>query len=109
MEPQTGSYKPDERRGRIQLDPRKISIAGEIAIALVSSHPQPIVHRLQRQLNVFGRLQLDHNQPAAPRDPKEIENSTIPHSERGYLRIQEARIELGIQTRGVFAENRLQP
>jgi hypothetical protein len=85
VESQSWRNQPYHRRFRIQFDARKIPVALKIAFALMASHSQPIIDSLNRQLNIFGCFQLDHNQAPMLCDAEQIDYAAVSRSERGNL------------------------
>ena len=103
MEPQSGSDEPDQRRLRIEFDPGKIAVALEIPFALMPAHAQPVIHRLHRQLDIFRSFQFDHHEASSPRHTQQVEYAAIARGQRRNLRIEMARIELGVEAGGILA------
>ena len=56
MESQGGRDEIDERRGLLQSDPVKITIASDLSALQQPANTQPIVRRLQRQMDVLAGL-----------------------------------------------------
>src|SRR5271156_6688112 len=75
----------------------------------MAPHPQPIIDSLNRQLNIFGCFQPDHNQTPTLGDAEQIDHTAIPRSQRGNLRIQVLGIQMGIKSGGILQDERLQP
>ena len=109
MKAQTRRDEPHEWRIGTQLDSREIAESLKISLALVPSDAQPIIHRLQRQLNIFRRLQLDYHEPSAVGHAEQIQHAAIPGRQRRSLRVKMARVELSVELRWVFANDRFQP
>jgi len=64
--------QPNQGWLRIQVDSGKVAVALEVTLALMAADPQPVIHGLNRQLNVIRRLQLDYHKPAAASDAEQI-------------------------------------
>ena len=56
MESQGGRDEIDERRGLLQSDPVKITIASDLSALQLPANTQPIVRRLQRLMDVLAGL-----------------------------------------------------
>ena len=73
MKAQRRRDQKQQRRARVERDAREISVARKILLRVVPAHPQPIIHRLQHQLQILAGLQFDHRQTPArasrPADP----------------------------------------
>jgi hypothetical protein len=101
--------KPQERRLRTELDTRDVPVALEIPFPLVPPDAQPVIRRLHGHLHVFGSFQFDHHEAALSRDAEQIEHTAVAGRKCGQLRIEKTRIEAGVEARGIFQEQGLQP
>src|ERR1700677_3224581 len=93
----------------IQFDAREIPVTLKIAFTLMTPHSQPIIDSLNRQLNIFGCFQLDHNQPSMLCDAEQIDYAAVSRSERGDLRIQVFGNQMRIKSGGILQDQSLQP
>ena len=109
METQSGSYEIDERRRGLQLDARKIAVTCEIALLEMAADAQPIIRGLQGQMKIFVRFQFENGEMAGARDAEEIEDAVFSPGIGENLRVNEPRIERGVDARNVGANQGFEP
>lgn len=109
MKTKAGRNKPQERWLRAELDTREIAVALKISFLLVAPDTQPVVRGLHGHLHIFGSFQFDHHEATLARDAEQIEHPAVAGRKRGQLRIEKTRIEAGVEARGIFEEQGLQP
>ncbi len=69
----------------------------------------PVSGSLKSQVNVLSRFQFQNRHAPASCDAEQIENAMLAAGVGKDLRINKARIELGIDPRNVLADERFQP
>src|SRR5207245_3149928 len=109
MESQRGSDQIDERRGLQQRQARKVAVARDLAILLLAANAQPIIGRLQRQMNVLAGFQLNNRQPPSTRHGEKIENAVFSTRVCKDLGIDKTLIEHGVNAGNIFADYGFQP
>src|SRR5277367_2066238 len=109
MKSQRRSYEINEWRCSLQFDSRKISVASKIAFLEVSAYAQPIAGCLQWEMDVLAGFEFENGEPSGARHGEEIENAMLAAGVREYLRIDEARVESGIDARHIFADLGFKP
>src|SRR6266849_57459 len=109
MESQRRRHEIDKRGSLLQFNPRKIAVACDLAALQLSTHAQPIIRSLQRQMNVLAGFQLNDRQPAATRHREQVENAVLAPGIGQNLRVDEPLIEQGIDARYVLANEGFQP
>src|SRR5271166_390005 len=68
MKTQCRSDEINQWRRVLELDAGKISVTVKIALLGVTFYSQPIVRRLERQVNVLAGFQLDDSETTGARD-----------------------------------------
>src|SRR5271170_1500596 len=109
METQLRGDQVYERRHPLQFDAGEISVARKIALLQMTPDAQPIVRRLQRQMNMLGRFQLENRQAAFARNRKHVEDAMLAAAIGEDLRVDKMRIERGVDARYLFANQGLEP
>jgi len=85
MKLKCGSDQPNQRRPGIDFDSFEIAAALKVSRSLMGANSQPIIHRLNRHLNILRGFQFDHHEPALARNSKKIQNPAISRRKRGNL------------------------
>jgi hypothetical protein len=93
----------------LQLYAGKISVARQIAPLEVMPHMTPVSGGLYRQVNVLGRFQFQNGQAPASCDAEQIENAMFAAGVGKDLRVDKACVELCINSRNIFADDRFKP
>src|SRR6266849_5941023 len=109
MESQRRRHEIDKRGSLLQFNPRKIAVACDLAALQLSTHAQPIIRSLQRQMDVLAGFQFNDRQPAGTRHREQVENSVLAPGIGKNLRVDEPLIEQGIDARDVLANEGFQP
>src|ERR1700690_3383728 len=76
---------------------------------MVPGYPRPVVQALQRQVDVFVSLQLDHRQPAFARGREYIDHGAVRSGKCGYLGIQAGSIKTLVHFGYILDHQRFQP
>lgn len=105
MKAQTRSNQPHKRRIGLKLDFRKIAVTTKISFDEVAANAQPVIDSLQRQVQIFGRLQLDDDQAPLARHSQKINHAALARCQRRNLRIKIPRIETRIEPRRIRANH----
>src|SRR5262249_10269195 len=109
MKAQGWRHQIDKRSSRLQLDAVEVAVSLKISLVQMPSNAQPVVRRLQRQMQRLCCLQLDNCQPARACDAEHVENSLLVPRPREHLGINESWIERRIDPRNVLAHEGFQP
>src|SRR6267154_5033151 len=109
MKTQRRGHQINYRGSCLQLYAGKISIAREITPLQVVPHMPPVSGSLKSQVNVLSCFQFQNRHAAASCDAEQIENAMLASGIGKDLRINKACIELGIDPRNVFADDRFHP
>ena len=70
---------------------------------------QPVIHGLQRKMDIFGGFQFDHHETPMQRDAEKIDYAAIGGGEGRHLGIEKSRIELGFELRWIALNQRFDP
>ena len=81
----------------------------EVIPFVVPSYAQPVVHCLQRQVDILGRLEFHNRQAAVARHAQQIDYPTIARCKGRHLRVDVSRVEPRIDPRGVGLDHGLEP
>jgi hypothetical protein len=109
MESQRGRNQVDERRRLLQFQGGKIALSRDFSTLQMAPDAQPIIGRLQRQVNMLAGFQFNDRQPSSSCDRQEIENAVFAASIGENLRVDETLIPCGIHPRDVLANDGFQP
>src|SRR5580704_18331577 len=109
VESQRRRHQPNQRRTRIKLDSREISVTLKIPALEMLPHTQPVIHSLHRQLNILRSLQLDDHQPPVQRDSQQINYAAIRGGECRHLRVKKSRVQLRVKLRRVSLNQSFNP
>ena len=82
MEFERRRHQQQPRRLGAQLDAGKITVRGELAAVQMPFDADPIIQRLQRQVQIGRRLQLDHRQPAGAVHRQQIHDAALARRRR---------------------------
>ena len=93
----------------MQFDASEISIAREVALLQMTADTEPIIRRLDRQVNMFGGFQLEDSEATRAGDRKYIKDAVYAAAIGEDLRVDKTRIERGIDARDVFADDGFEP
>ncbi len=99
----------EQRRFFRQLASPKVSILQKLPAPLMPLHPRPIIQPLQRQMNVFIRLQLNHGQPSFARQREHVDHGPVGRRKCRHLRIHGLWLEPLINHADISPHQRLQP
>src|ERR1700690_828714 len=70
---------------------------------------KPVIHGLNRQLDILGCLQLDDYEAAASSDSQQIENASVSSRKGGHLGVEISWVELCVEPCGIFANHCFDP
>ena len=80
-----------------------------LAVVVQRTDANPVVQRLQGQMQVFVGLEFDNRQPSVAVEREQVEHAAVADGERRHLRIQQVAAQPGQQLGNARAQPRLKP